>query len=322
MDSSLNACLDVLRQWNRCHGPYFQIAEKHLLWNLREQDLVTYSSSMVGGVSTIYAVASPRGVSAGLAGGSLWFSLWGKIPAAREDDFARGLVELAAQLGKTRITMAGDEFHFLPGVPEGDSRLIEALKSAGFEGVVAADFCGDVRTDAVTEYIKGAHEIAAKMKWRFTPVSTARELGELEEFLSQEFAGRWLREFRFWKSREDTRRGFWNVLRDDSGVVLGFARMAVRGRIENLDQGWNPGALRLPLRDGVADEPRDSCLGPIGVATSQRGQGAGRVLLGFTLETLKSHNAGPICIDWTDAFKYYYPLQFEVVRKYWTAWRK
>ena len=322
MESSLTTSLEVLMQWNRCHGPSFQISESDLRWNLREQDHVHYRTEKLGGVPVIYALASDRGLAAGLAGGNLWLSLWGEVASGQENEFARALVALAAREGKSRIATAGDEFHFLPGVPEGDETLITGLKSQGFEGVVAADFCGDIRSAAVTSYISEAHLLAAEKKWRFTPVETAAEFREAETFLAKEFPGRWLREFQFWKSRQDTGRGFWSVLRDESGVVLGFARMAVRGRIENLDQGWNPGALRLPLRAGLSRDATDSCLGPIGVAASLRGQGAGRVLLGFTLETLKDHNAGPICIDWTDAFKYYYPLQFEVVRKYWTAWRK
>src|SRR5262249_5055703 len=132
--------------------------------------------------------------------------------------------------------------------------------------------------------------------------------------------GRWSREFQFWNSRQDTKRAQWFVLTTaKSPEILGFARLAVRSHHKPLDQGWNPGALRLSTDSNFS--ATDGCLGPIGVAKSLRGQGAGRVLLAHVLHTLKTQGSKEICIDWTDAIQYYSALNFKEARNYWTAWK-
>jgi hypothetical protein len=80
-----------------------------------------------------------------------------------------------------------------------------------------------------------------------------------------------------------------------------------------------PGALRFPLVAGGVDQSTDACLGPIGIAAAGRGSGAGKILLGLSLQLLLAKNAERVCIDWTNAYNYYKPLNLPAVRKYWSA---
>jgi hypothetical protein len=80
-----------------------------------------------------------------------------------------------------------------------------------------------------------------------------------------------------------------------------------------------PGALRFPLAAGSVDSPFDASLGPIGISSSERGRGAGKVLLGLSLQLLLDKNAERLCIDWTNAYNYYKPLGLQVVRRYRSA---
>lgn len=314
----------VLSAWNASHGPGLRIREADLRWNLSEQDLVEYGFHELAGVPCLLAEAAPAGQAMGIPASTLWLPLWGDVPRGREADFVNAFVSHAAGLGKNRVLFGADEFHFLPGIPtetagDAGARLADAVKAAGFEGAEAADFTGSLAQPEVGRAVDEADATARARGWRFLPADTEAAMDALSGFLRREFPGRWSRELETWRARKDTGRAFWRVLTKDA-EILGFARMAVRGRVPALEDGWTPGALRLPLA-GADSSADDGCLGPIGVAASQRGKGAGKVLLGLVLQALRHNHARRICIDWTNAFKYYEPLNFERARQYWTAWR-
>ncbi|MES2854897.1 MAG: hypothetical protein V4692_03485, partial [Bdellovibrionota bacterium] len=178
-------------------------------------------------------------------------------------------------------------------------------------------------TKPVAAYIKAALEMAKSKQFGFFEAVSEIDQASLENFLAKEFPGRWAREFAFWKNNADTARAKWSILKNEADEVVGFSRSAIRGRIMPLDSAWTPGALRFPLEPTRTSEvfTNDSCLGPIGIAASERGNGTGKVLLGLVLETLRLENADRVCIDWTNAFKYYEPLEFNIARRFWTAWK-
>ncbi|MES2963571.1 MAG: GNAT family N-acetyltransferase [Bdellovibrionota bacterium] len=282
-----------------------------------------YRTCDLNGSAVIYAVASTEGIRAGLSESSLWLSLWGHIAEGREIAFVHSLVEFARSIKKTRVVMGADEFHVVSGVPmtsPSGLRLMNALNSAGFKGMEVADYVGDLSSAATNSYIESGKELIETRSLRFTTCDDDARLDALEVFISKEFPGRWTRELQVWRKREDTDRAFWMSLEDTSGII-GFARMAIRGRVKAFDQGWTPGAMRLPLRSAVASSYDDSCLGPIGIAASQRGQGTGKALLGLVLRTLRENHAARVCIDWTNAFKYYEPLEYKRARRIWTSWK-
>lgn len=315
---------EVLRSWNRCHGAFYQVREGDLLWNSREQDLVRYWSDEVDGVPVLWAEPSPLGIELGILPGGLWMSLFGEINLGAEAGFIDAAEKFARDRGKKRLAIGGDEFHFLPGLPVDDEfgeHFSEALKVTGFSSAGCADFVGAPSNSKTEEYIGAARADAEARGWTFRLVRDEASKEAIEQFLGREFPGRWAREWRVWSSRKDTGRVFWNLLRDENNNVLGFSRLGLRGRFEPLSEGWNPGALRLPLSDQALMANTDSCLGPIGIAASERGRGAGRVLLGLSLHELSLQGAERTCVDWTNAYNYYTPLGFSIVRRYLSVWK-
>lgn len=311
----------LLEDWNRCHGAFYQVEESDLRWNLTAQDWVHYAVRTIADVPVLTATATAAGEAAGISAKTLWLSLYGEIPSRRQENFIHELIALARLQGKTRVTLGGDEFHFLSGVPSDESAgesFVRALAAAGFSGAEAVDFVGPLRGAMMDSYIGEAESGGQAAGLSLTEVGPERE-SALAEFLVREFPGRWEREFRFWKNRPDTGRAFWNLLQDSGGKAVGFSRLAFRGRIPDLQQGWNPGALKLPL--GKARSYADSCLGPIGISASERGRGAGKILLGLSLKKLRQIGAEDLCIDWTHAYNYYTPLGVRVSRKFHSMWK-
>jgi hypothetical protein len=318
---------EVLSQWNRCHGAFYQVRASDLHWNLHAQSLLQYQTVFVEGVPVLFATASQQGLALGIPERSLWVSLWGEIAAGSEGAFLLGCESLAKSEKKERLVFCGEEFHFLPGVPideEAGLRLFAAASEHKFEHAEACDYVGDLNSQAVAEYIAGAQSRALAEQWALSLVAQEAEREKLFSFLKREFPGRWMREYEFWRNNVDACRASWFVLRDQSDCLVGFVRVALRSKLFPLDSGWTPGALRLPNRPSVSwlGEPSDSCLGPIGVAASERGRGAGKLLLGLALGELRKSDAMRICIDWTNAHNYYMPLRFEVARKFCSLWKR
>lgn len=326
MATDESGMLEIARGWNRCHGAFYQLRESDLLWNLREQELVTYKRGELAGVSVIWAEPRERGVAWGMPPRGLWLSLYGEIREGGEAEFAGEAERFARESGRTRLGISGDEFHFLPGIPVDEpagARLAQAFAGLGFKSSDCADYVGGLEGEKVAAYMREAVDEAARRGWTLREVGAeGAESEELLAFLEREFKGRWPREWRIWRDRQDTARAFWSLLRDEKGAVLGFSRLALRGKLKPAERGWTPGAIRLPLAAGGAPLDTDSCLGPIGISAAERGRGAGKILLGLSLHALGNRGAKLTCIDWTNAYNYYAPLNFQVVRKYLTVWKE
>jgi hypothetical protein len=312
---------ETVRAWNRCHGAFYQVREDDLRWNLEQQDFVVYEAGELAGTSVIVGTATAKGVATGILEKAIWFALYGEIPVGREADFAAALEARARAAGRTRAVVGADEFHFLPGVPvddESGQRLAEAFAKRGFAGKNCVDYVGSLGGTACAKYVASAREDAARRGFSLRLVTDQSDRAELTAFLRREFPGRWLREWEFQLGRSDADRAFWNLLRDEAGRVVGFSRLAQRGRVSH--GGWTPGAIRLaPGPTGF--HASDACLGPIGVAASERGRGAGKLLLGLSLYELSLQGADLTCIDWTDAYNYYIPLEFPAARRYRCLWK-
>lgn len=310
---------DLVTEWNRCHGAFYQLRESDLLWHMQEQDWLSYSLVAISGVPVLFAQATSAGLAAGISGKSVWISLHGEIASGREKEFAHAIDALAPSLGKTRLYFGGEEFHLVSGIPDPESsQLLPELMTLGFKVADASDYAGSLLLPSVAAYIREAKALAQSASLRLELVEDADSLDRLQNFLLQEFPGRWEREFRFWRSRSDTKRAFWNVLVHADGSIRGFSRLASR---RHEGGGWIPGALRFPLVAEAGCEFTDSCLGPIGIAKIERGKGTGRVLLGLSLELLIEKRAELVCIDWTNAYNYYKPLALPAVRHFMSAWK-
>jgi hypothetical protein len=322
--ASPEACLDVLRDWNRCHGAFYQASETDLRWNLGEQKMLAYAKESLAGVPAIVGSCAREGAAAGILEKGIWVGLYGEVPAGKEAGFAAAVEEHARSRGGKRVAIGSDEFHFLPGIPVDDEkgkRLAEAFRARGFSHKDCVDYVGDPRGKACTAYVSGVREDAARRSFTLKHCETERDREALDVFMRSEFPGRWTREWEFQRARTDTGRAFWNILRDDKAKVIGFSRLALRGRVKG-PGGWTPGAMRLSPSPAGGFRDTDSCLGPIGISKAERGRGAGKVLLGLSIHELSLQGAELLCIDWTDAYNYYTPLEFTAARRWQCVWKE
>jgi hypothetical protein len=308
---------NLVSDWNRCHGAFYRLREADLAWHLNEQDWLSYLPLDVAGVPVLCAEATEKGAAHGLSRKTLWLSCQGEISAGKKAAFAAELDRMAPARGKSRLCLGGEEFHLIPGIPlaPDDGGLNSVAEELGFTFTDAVDYAGSLRNADLQVYVKEA--LAAAGELRLETARSAADLDELGAYLKMEFSGRWEREFRFWRERSDAKRAFWNVLRRGPDIC-GFSRLSIRGGEAG---GWLPGALRFPLGEGngSVDSATDAALGPIGISSSERGKGAGKALLGLSLQLLLDKNAERLCIDWTNAYNYYKPLGLQLVRKYRSA---
>lgn len=310
--------LKILESWNSCRSSSYTIQKEHFLWNLKYQSLIDYSVIEFESRPLLIAVASNEGVAFGLSPETLWLSLWGPVPNAKCKSFVEFLGAQSRRLRKNRIQIGGEEFHFLPGAPDedpSDQLLIQGFLDQKFHKSHVVDLTGLASHPLIDRYI-----IDSTAQAKLQGLQLNQEHTELDQFLSKEFPGRWHREFLYWLKNPTQSKSKWLTLLDSQQTAVGFARISKRSFADQ-NSDWTPGALKLPLRPGSPPVPSDGTLGPIGIANSHRGKGSGKVLLGLTLQALRQNQVERICIDWTNAFKYYEPLGFERIRSYQSIWR-
>lgn len=313
----------LLQAWNQNRGPLFHIRESDLNWNLKHQPLVKYEYREICGVPALLATASSVGLQQGLSSENLWLALWGPVPSHLHELFTTELIQLGRSLQKSKVFFGADEFHFLSGIPvenENDRLFLQCAQRLGFEAREVTDFTGPLSLEPVQKFIDEAQSLAKQNQLTLEPVEDSTQHQQLNNFLLREFPGRWHREYLFWKDRQDTRRSWWMNFYQQGETHIGFARLSHRGR-SDLPDDWTPGALRLPIEESNTWNKSDGSLGPIGVAQDQRGKGSGKALLGLVLQALRQNSVDRICIDWTNAFKYYEPLGFKRSRNFFSSWR-
>ena len=304
----------ILEAWNQQQTKEFQIRPCDLRWNLTQQKLMRYQPLQIANTRVLLGRATKEGAALGIPDNHLHVSLWETIRDC--DTFLEHLENYAREFGIQKLLFGADEFHFLPGIPAHQTDLIDSVVKHNYTTSEVADLTGTSAQSELQEFINSI----STADYEFFEVRNQLEKTRMIEFLKTEFPGRWLREFLIWDQREDTQRALWFSLKKDRKSV-GFARIGLRKNVLPVDQGWTMGSLRLPSETENGFSENDGCLGPIGVGKSERGKGSGKVLLGLALRELRSRSAKRICIDWTDAFKYYQRLNFKRVRNYRSAWK-
>jgi hypothetical protein len=306
----------VFRQWNDCHSAFFRLRYEDFRWHQEKQDWLEYFTAEFGGANMLFAQATPKGVEAGISAKTLWLSVWGNV-SQHSDSVLEYASELTKKMQKTRLHLGGEEFHFVPGIPAEDKALNLSAEKLGFQFSEAADFSGSLNSEMLKKYIEESLGSDHLRGWELQAL-TEDKFDSFSQYMKSEFPGRWAREFGFWREKNNFDRAFWNFLLNEKKEIKGFSRLAIRGK--NLDS-WIPGALRFPLFPEGGDTHTDACLGPIGISASERGKGAGKILLALSLQKLLMRGADRVSIDWTNAYNYYIPLGLKVVRNYRSAWR-
>ena len=306
----------LLQKWN-LQNPLYEVRSCDLYWNFHKQTLVSYEVHTFAGVDALICFPTRMGVSAGLNEHQVNVSLWSDVDSKNASQFLSELESFCLNRNFKKWVFGAEDFHFLPGIPIEQKALIESVQKNNYVTMELADLLGSLDQPEVKTLISSI----STADFEFEEIKNQNEKLKAIDFLKTEFPGRWLREFLIWDQRVDSNRALWFSLKKNRKIV-GFARIGIRNLLLPMDSGWTMGALRLP--NGTSDKysETDGCLGPIGIAKSERGHGTGKILLGLALKELKSRNAKQICIDWTDAFKYYQELNFRRARNYWGAWKQ
>ena len=137
---------ELVAEWNGCHGAFYRLRANDFLWHQHNQTWLTYALTSAAGIPVLLAEATSEGIANGISAKTLWLSLFGKISSSNAHEFLSELEAAAAQKGKTRLSLGGEEFHFLPGLPESDKEILALeLTRRGYALADCADFAGDLR---------------------------------------------------------------------------------------------------------------------------------------------------------------------------------
>lgn len=220
--------------------------------------------------------------------------------AAAAVDLLADAKRILRERGIARLVFGADCGHFFPGCPEECRQLRDFLTVEGFQpGPESVDVEADLRGYEPPDW--AMHELVDPIQVR--PLEPA-DIASLEEFLQEEFPGRWRFDV-LSKAQIEAERGQILVLVED-GRVGGFAytqdsstAAPIAGAVWNLDLGENWGAL-----------------GPIGISKRLRGRKLGHALLAASLADLKQRGVHRCIIDWTTLVDFYGVHGFEVSRRY------
>ncbi|MCC6277086.1 MAG: GNAT family N-acetyltransferase [Oligoflexia bacterium] len=208
------------------------------------------------------------------------------------------LDEQARELGAPRILFGGGEPHLFPGVPLCDSekKWLEYFQPSG---PVVWDFLADLESLKL--------ETGDTSDWKLSSPKTKNAETQLLEFVAQEFGGRWEREIAHDFSHGQGEHYF---SFENDGKIIGYVRL-----YGWRDDYWAPGVYFSGPGRGVGG------LGPIGVASSQRGLGFGTTLLRESLIFLKQKGLKTVRIDWTTEKKFYEQMGLRGIQSYQPAVR-
>lgn len=258
--------------------------EASLWW---EDTFVAIKRSAVG----LYSGPDTKVAHVSLLGGEVF-------QAQRAEEFPTFPLQVALDTlrgeGYEALVVGQDSGHFLPGAPT-DVPWMNRLGAFGFErGGLAFDLERDVSS------LQGGAVVSREGSWGTLDES---RIDSLEQFLREEFPGRWHYDVMRKVEIEGPRTVFVLLMNDR---VVGFALLQEEG-------------CRMPIGGAVwkADlGPQWGALGPIGVAKELRGEGRGSELLNAALCELRDRGARRTIIDWTGLVDYYGAQGFSVNRAY------
>lgn len=197
--------------------------------------------------------------------------------------------------GAEVIQLAGDPFHYFPGVPEVYPDVQKWVEKFGYNKKLDA-------FDLINHLVK---------KYPFPNESSASfsvlQIEEKEEFLSflaRCFPGRW--EYEAIKYFEMGGIGREFVVAKKNGSIIGFCRMN-----DSISPSIAQNVYWSPLF-----EQEVGGIGPLGIDSSERKQGYGLEVVVAAMAYLQEREVETIIIDWTNLLEFYGQLDFVPWKKY------
>ncbi len=198
-----------------------------------------------------------------------------------------------------KLKFGGDDKHIFPGVP-----MVPLLKNwmdffqKASDSVY--DFQGDLRQiQKKSNLLKSSGAIVSP--------KTSHEKHSLLNFVLKEFPGRWYREI-LHDYENDNLEYYFSFIKNEE--ILGYVRLY--GWNKNY---WAPGVYFATPGSGTGG------LGPIGIASSRRGQGLGKEILKSSWDLLENRGCNSVRIDWTTETDFYEKAGLQIVQEYQPAIR-
>lgn len=299
----LSNCLEL---WNDVTPSPFQISEK-----LFHQNVVTQSSFDLKASLMIYEASDLVGfiLIKTWRDGVPWLvetvrqahiSLLCVDPKRRRQGYGRLLVSHAISMlkaqGIERLELGKELYTFLPGLPECFHEYTPFFTEMGFtDAGITYDMIRNIDAYTTSLPLKREGLIVRRAK-RY-------DFKRIEQFLANEFPGRWHHEFICYRDKGGSGKEF--IIALENQKVVAFCRL---NGPDSIEQGhnvnWSLGFKRL---HGI---------GPLGVAGTERGRGLGYLITAFAFNEAVQAQADAVVIDWTSKVSFYEKFGFRIWQTY------
>lgn len=302
----------IVALWNRTLGDAYPLQERLLRQNLDENPnfrpgdaVLAWDGDDLVGFALLQRY---RGGEAHCLGwrDHAWLAAVVVAPGHQRQGTGTRMVSLLQEEawsdGVTEIQPAGSIFWFFPGIPDELPAARPFFESLGLQFGptvydVRANLTGFQMPEQSARVIAG-HGMSVRP-------CTANETGTLLTFILAEFGGNWWYNTKVFFEAGGASDDWLLLVQNDA--IVGMARLHHPGQAVI-------GAARFWLH-----APSAGGLGPIGVATTLRGQGLGLAFLHATLAQLQRLGVTDAVADWTDLVDFYAKAGFSLWKRYVTG---
>lgn len=197
--------------------------------------------------------------------------------------------------GVTEIQLAGDPFHYFPGIPSQFGDVQKWAEKKGFEKRID---CYDLLNHLTKEYAFPSDDSV-----EFS-ILKLEEKDEFIAFFNRCFPGRW--EYEAIKYFEMNGEGREFVVGRKNGKIIGFCR---------INDSASPTIAQNVYWSPLFDEEIGG-IGPLGIDQNEQKLGYGLAITQAALVFLQQRNIKTLVIDWTILVEFYEKLDFKVWKKY------
>ena len=297
----------LLQLWDRFFPARYRITAELFAQNTTQHPLFDWGASRIvtEGDEVVAFLAVKRSPNPSLFPGRFQDIAHVSALAFRQPIDAAGIMASAKSIlrdrGISHLVFGGDCGHFFPGVPEEATWLTNFLAVEGFEfGSLAYDVERNIATYHPPKWLESELTIGRDFTVRR---AVASDRAELAAFLSKEYPGRWT---------------FDTIEKWDEGDHNDIFLLVKGQKIEGFAVTQTAASAKLRAGAVWHRELGESwcALGPIGIASSLRGQKLGHLLMARALEGLRDAGGENCIIDWTTLLDFYGAHGFEKSRTY------
>lgn len=201
-----------------------------------------------------------------------------------------------------QIRLAGDVWHYFPGIPHIYEEVIAWAEKRGYEK--RSD-----EYDLIATYHKEEPFFDIPDHMTFT-LLREEEKADFLKFLNRSFPGRW--EYEAIKYFEKGGKGREFLVLKSKGRMIGFCR---------INDHQSPFIAQNVYWQPLFSQPIGG-IGPLGIDENERGSGYGLAIVKAAINTLRKRHIETIVIDWTSLIDFYNQLGFYPWKGYGTYFKE